>query len=212
MTKSIEINSQNFTLHASGALYWREEDLLLISDVHFGKVTHFRKYGSAVPLKAMEGNFEKLNQVVNFFGAGRICFLGDLFHSALNWEWILFERWVATLSSEIILIEGNHDIISPLKYEAAGVKVFSEMVLNGFLLTHHPEKRETMFNLSGHLHPGIKLYGPGRQELKLPCFFKSRNQMILPAFGEFTGNFWLAPQQGEEVYMITGKEIILKIF
>jgi metallophosphoesterase superfamily enzyme len=72
-----------------------------------------------------------------------------------------------------------------------------------FLLTHHPEEREGFFTLCGHIHPAVEL--KGRQAIsKLPCFFRTGSQMILPAFGEFTGTFVMTPQQGNAIYAITG--------
>ncbi|SDK73222.1 putative phosphoesterase [Salinimicrobium catena] len=209
MTKSITIFEQNFILHYSGALFWEEEDMLLISDVHLGKVSHFRKFGSAVPQSAVQGNFLKLTEVVEFFQPSKIVFLGDLFHSSLNKEWLFFEAWMDNITSEVILVEGNHDIISPLKYEALGVKLFPEIILKNFLLTHHPEERSGFFNFSGHIHPGVRINGLARQSLKLPCFFKNENQMILPAFGEFTGKHILHPKERNEVYVLANEEVIL---
>lgn len=209
MTATIQINGFSFVLHASGALFWEEEEMLIISDVHLGKISHFRKHGSAVPSGAVGGNFRKLTEVLQFFDASKICFLGDLFHSVINQEWRLFEQWVEFVPSEIILVEGNHDIISPLRYEDLGVRVQGELIMKEFLFTHHPEERPPYFNFAGHLHPGIQLHGLGRQFLKLPCFYRTQNQMILPAFGEFTGIHILTPAQGDEVYAITSEKVIL---
>ena len=208
MTKTLTLFEQTFILHPSGAMYWEEEDLLVISDVHLGKVSHFRKFGSAVPQQAIAGNFQKMNVVIGFFGPSKIAFLGDLFHSSLNKEWSLFEQWFQDISAEVILVEGNHDIISPLKYEALGIMVTPEIILKNFLFTHHPEERAGFFNFSGHIHPGVKINGLGRQQLKLSCFFKSKDQLILPAFGEFTGKHILIPQENDEVYVVTKEEVI----
>jgi len=208
MTETIQIQQQNFILHPSGALYWKEKSAIMISDVHLGKVSHFRKYGAAVPVKAIEKNFELLNTAISHFSPDIICFLGDLFHSYLNSEWRLFENWVQGKKEEIILVSGNHDIISPLMFEKIGVRVVAEIQLDGFLLTHHPEEREGFFNFSGHIHPAIRLKGAGRQSLRLPCFFKSKNQLILPAFGEFTGSHIMKKQKGHEVYAIADTNII----
>ncbi|MEG9327286.1 ligase-associated DNA damage response endonuclease PdeM [Salinimicrobium catena] len=209
MTRSVTIFEQNFILHYSGALFWEEEDMLLISDVHLGKVSHFRKFGSAVPQNAVQGNFLKLTEVVEFFQPSKIVFLGDLFHSSLNKEWLFFEAWMSNIASEVILVEGNHDIISPLKYEALGVKLFPEIILKNFFLTHHPEERPGFFNFSGHVHPGVRINGLARQSLKLPCFFKRENQMILPAFGEFTGKHILHPKEEDEVFVLANEEVIM---
>ncbi|WP_367997911.1 ligase-associated DNA damage response endonuclease PdeM [Zobellia uliginosa] len=204
---SININNQHFTMHPSGVLFWREKSMLLISDVHLGKISHFRKFGAAVPQAAVQTNFKKMDRAIDLFQPQVIVFMGDLFHSALNKEWELFENWLATISSEVILVAGNHDIISPLKYEGLGIRVVSEMRLDGFLLTHHPEEREACFNFCGHVHPAVRLQGMGRQSIRLACFFKSAHQMILPAFGAFTGTHVLEPLADHEVYALTEEEV-----
>jgi len=209
MTLETEINNQVFVLHCSGAIYWVEKRMLLIADVHLGKISHFRKYGSALPGGAVFKNFVKLNTAVEYFNPERICFLGDLFHSAINNEWHLFSDWINYINIPVVLVAGNHDIINPVSYENIGITVVSEWVLNGFLLTHHPEERSGLFTFAGHIHPAVKLYGFGGQALKMPCFFCSPQQMILPAFGEFTGTYVMRPKKHDKVYAITKDEVVM---
>ncbi len=209
MTLPIEINNNEFVLHCSGAMFWKSRKMLLISDVHLGKVNHFRKNGVALPQNSVIGNYKQLKHVVEKFNPEIICFLGDLFHSSLNNEWLLFENWVTESAPEIILIAGNHDIIAPEKYTKIGVRVVSEWTLDGFLLTHFPEQRDNFFTLCGHIHPGVLLHGFGRQWLELKCFFRSPMQMILPAFGEFTGKYILKPTESDIIYAITKEDVIL---
>jgi DNA ligase-associated metallophosphoesterase len=173
-----------------------------------GKVAHFRKFGAAVPRLAVHKNFLLLDQLVDQFQPFHICFLGDLFHSSLNKEWQLFENWVAKTPAKISLVTGNHDIIAPEKFESLGIDLFQELILESFLLTHHPEERESYFNVCGHIHPAIRLRGSGRQHLRLPCFFKTNKQLILPAFGEFTGTHVLKPNKTDEVFVIVEDEVI----
>ncbi|WP_194529418.1 ligase-associated DNA damage response endonuclease PdeM [Zobellia roscoffensis] len=206
-TLETKVNNQHFIMHPSGVLFWKEKSMLLISDVHLGKISHFRKFGAAVPQAAIQKNFELMDVAVNFFQPEVLVFMGDLFHSSLNKEWQLFEAWASTITSDIILVAGNHDIISPLKYEELGIRVVSEIQLDGFLLTHHPEEREGFFNFSGHIHPAVRLQGMGRQSIRLSCFFKSENQLILPAFGTFTGTYTLEPKANNEVFAVTQEEV-----
>ncbi|WP_343487193.1 ligase-associated DNA damage response endonuclease PdeM [Allomuricauda sp. d1] len=208
MTHTIKINNQEFILHPLGGVFWKNKSLLLISDVHLGKVAHFRKFGAAVPQRAAQKNFMQLDEVVGHFQPFQICFLGDLFHSHLNKEWQLFENWVEKTPAEIILVAGNHDIISPERFERLGVTIYKEWILDKFLLTHHPREREGYFNFCGHIHPAIRLEGFGRQRLRLSCFFKSASQMILPAFGEFTGTHVLEPTKNDEVFAIVEDEVL----
>jgi DNA ligase-associated metallophosphoesterase len=200
---TININNQTFTLHQFGAVFWEEQSILLISDVHLGKVAHFRKHGMAIPNDAIFENFKRLNVVVDLFKPKTVIFLGDLFHSKINMEWELFADWTKTMQQEIILIEGNHDIIAKHHYEDLNIKMDSELAIDHFIFTHHPTEREDFFNFCGHIHPGIKLKGIGKQYLNLSCFFRKPNQMILPAFGAFTGNFYLIPTENDLVYGIT---------
>jgi len=106
------------------------------------------------------------------------------------------------------LIEGNHDIISKQYYIDLNIDVYPELIIHDFLLTHHPSERADLFNFCGHIHPGIKLKGMGRQFLSLSCFFRKPNQMIFPSFGEFTGNFYLIPEENDQIYAITKEEVI----
>ena len=204
----IIINNQKFILHQSGAVFWEEKKMLLISDVHLGKVTHFRKHGIGIPKEAIFENFNRLKQVLETFNSETIVFLGDLFHSKINTEWNFFVEWLKEYSQKIILVEGNHDIISKRNYEDLNIEIFSELVIADFLLTHHPTEKEGLFNFCGHIHPAIQLKGLGRQFLSLPCFFLKPNQLIFPAFGEFTGNAYMTPTENDKAYAITKEGVI----
>ncbi|WP_299188687.1 ligase-associated DNA damage response endonuclease PdeM [uncultured Aquimarina sp.] len=208
-SQTIQIQNQNFILHPTGAMFWKEKNMLLIADLHLGKISHFRKHGSAVPQDAIIKNFEQLNTVIQTFTPSKVCFLGDLFHSFINNEWILFSEWVSNTKAQFLLIIGNHDIISPHKYEEIDIKLGTELILDNFLLSHHPEEREELFNFCGHIHPGVLLEGLGKQRLRLACFYQTENQLILPAFGEFTGNHTLDIIEKVKIYAITKKEVIL---
>lgn len=210
MTQVLKIKNNTFILHPLSVIFWEQKSMLIISDVHLGKVSHFRKFGAAVPQKAIQKNFDLMTEAIEYFKPETICFLGDLFHSSINKEWQLFEKWIIDQNLEFILVEGNHDIISPLRYEKLGVKVVPEIQSDGFLLTHHPEDREGFFNFSGHIHPAVRLRGAGRQTLRLPCFFQKENQMIVPAFGQFTGSHSLTPSKKDKIFAVT-KEAVFEV-
>ncbi|NNJ89669.1 MAG: metallophosphoesterase, partial [Eudoraea sp.] len=74
-SQRILISEQHLELHPSGVVYWEEEEVLLISDVHFGKVTHFRKYGAAVPQEVILKNFEVLQETLALYNPKTVCFL-----------------------------------------------------------------------------------------------------------------------------------------
>ena len=119
-----------------------KEKNTFLADIHLGKVAHFRKNGIAVPRKAEGLFYEKITKLLKDFTAVRIIFLGDLFHSEQNNEWYLFESWVKKQNLEIILIEGNHDIIPKFKYNSIGVKILENLTEDNFYFTHLPYIRK----------------------------------------------------------------------
>ncbi len=194
--------------HANGALYVPAHDCLLIADVHLGKVSHFRKHGAAVPTAAIQSNFDRLNQAMDHFQTDRLYFLGDLFHSHTNKEWDYFARWIEERKPKTTLVLGNHDIIPLSRYDALGIATCETGNLGDLQLTHIPEEQPEKFTVSGHIHPGVRLRGVGRQSISLPCFFISGKQMILPAFGSFTGKHVLRPGNEDRIYAIAEGELI----
>src|SRR3989344_3761432 len=52
---------------------------------------------------------------------------------------------------------------------------------------HHPQAVAGHTVLAGRLHPTLRLRGPARDALRAPCFGWGDGQLILPAFGAFTG-------------------------
>jgi len=137
-----------------------------------------------------------------------VLFLGDLFHSNQNNEWHLFAAWVEQQKAELVLVEGNHDVIPSWKFEQLGLEVLESYTEEAFFFTHFPSAQENHFVFCGHVHPGVKLKGAGLQRLSLPCFYQSHNQLILPAFGTFTGLYLLQAKEGDRVFVTTGKEVV----
>ena len=206
--KEIIIFNDHFYLHKTGAVFWKEKNTLLLADIHLGKVGHFRKSGIPVPRKAGGVFYDKIIKLKNSLDFSQIIFLGDLFHSSLNNEWFLFENWVKKSELKIILIKGNHDIIPKLVFEQVGIKTYDDLKIEKFFFTHYPKKINDCFVFSGHIHPGVRLIGKGKQIMKFPCFICNKDQIILPSFGGFTGMHLPKIKNGDQVFVITNKEII----
>lgn len=208
MKKRIEINNNVFWAHANKTLFWEELDALIISDLHLGKASHFQKSG--LPIPAILGH-EDLNQIAKIIfdqNPSQVIFLGDLFHSKQNEEWSWFIKWMDHFPKvKFTLVEGNHDrsIISILP---KNLKATDLLEHQGVLLTHEPLSKieKDKFNIAGHIHPGAILKGRGRQSIKLPCFWKVKNQLIMPAFGNLTGAVKM-PAKKADVYAVFEDEI-----
>ncbi len=208
MSTRASIYGQRFELDPTGAVYWVEQDLLLIADVHLGKSAHFRKNGMAVPATADDKEYDKLTNLIHKYKASRLWFLGDLFHSYQNAEWHFFEQWMRFQTADIALIMGNHDVISKKEFNRIGLKTYEAIRMDAVFLTHHPEIKQGFFNIAGHIHPSVKLQGTGKQSMKLPCFHVCETGMILPAFGDFTGTYTIQPKKGDRVFVVADNEVI----
>ena len=190
-------------------MYWPDQDMLIVADLHLGKIEHFRKHGSALPNLSNAIDYINLEQNIAQFSPKKLVFLGDLFHSTLNKSWQLFENWVGRQPVDFTLIVGNHDIIPVAKFEDIGFSIETLLEISGFSLTHIPEETENSFNICGHIHPGFRLNGKGRQHLKLSCFYQKENQLILPAYGNFTGNYYISPEEDEHCYVLSEDSVIM---
>lgn len=202
----IEIAGEELHLLAHKAIWLPQHKTMLVSDLHFGKINHFRKSGIPVPQKANEKNTESLIDILNLYMPEKTVFLGDLFHSHYNEEWEVTGQIIRHFSScRFELVRGNHDIMSKLQYERHKIEVHeSSLSIGNLLLTHEPmeEIPAGTYNLAGHLHPGIRLVGKARQSITLPCFFFGQRQGILPAFGTFTGLARVTPRKEDRIFVI----------
>ena len=208
----INIFGEDLTLLVDKAIYWESAKILMIADLHMGKINHFRKAGIPVPLKANESNIESLLLIIQRTKPLRVIFLGDLFHSHYNQEWEQLRELIKSFPEITFeLVVGNHDILSTIQYERSNIRMhFETLDISPFVLSHHPLENiaEAMYNLSGHIHPGIQLLGKGKQAMTLPCFYFGAQQGILPAFGSFTGLARLRPKKNDQIYVIADNTII----
>ena len=216
------IRGQQLWLSPHRCLFWEEERSLILSDLHFGKTGHFRKAGIAVPQSIYREDLLRLLSLIQYFQPRQLLVVGDLFHSRENKELNLFRRWRDDFPDlGIRLILGNHDILHEGWYEAAGITVSREILRMGeFAFIHditeaaaagEAEAAEgpagmAPYFFSGHLHPGIRIRGMGKQSLQFPCFYFGGQYAILPAFGRFTGTVSIDPLPESNVFAILPPE------
>jgi uncharacterized protein len=207
----VEIFGEVLQLFPEKAIFWPKEQILLVADLHLGKINHFRKSGIAVPSKANDKNIEALVELLWRVKPLRVICLGDLFHSHYNPEWEVFGELIKHFSNiSFELVMGNHDIMSEMQYVRKGIKVFDTLQIGNFLLTHHPLEviPPDVYNLYGHIHPGVLLQGKGKQSVTLPCFYFGQRQGVLPAFGMFTGLARIQPRKEEKIFVIAENKVI----
>ena len=205
----IVINGNHFVLLPQRAIYWKEQSALILSDLHLGKAMHFRKAGIAVPHGVMNENLINLTNLIDKYEPAKLIIVGDMFHSVHNNEVSVFDIWRSQFTKpDILLVKGNHDILGAASYRNMDIEVFDVLDLDGFAFAHECLENDSRFCFSGHIHPGIRVDGAGRQSIKLPCFHFTKSACTLPAFGTFTGYVMIRPKEEDKVFAILEKEVI----
>lgn len=202
------LRGQQLWLSPHRCLYWEEERALILSDLHFGKTGHFRKAGIAVPQSVYREDLLRLLSLIQYFQPQQLLIVGDLFHSRENKELDLFLKWRDDFPDlRMRLILGNHDILRTDWYARASITVSEGVLTVGpFAFVHDignaGEGKTQPYYFSGHLHPGIRISGMGKQSLQFPCFYFGGEYAILPAFGRFTGTVSIDPGRESNVFAI----------
>lgn len=172
----------DFTALATGALYWRDQNLLCVSDLHLMKSDRIaRREGRFVPPYETRDTLDRLRFDLDQTQAARVVCLGDSFDD-LAGAAAMGEPDLRTLTQlqagrEWIWIEGNHD---PGPIELGGTHR-AEYTVADVTLRHIAEP-EADSEISGHYHPKARIKSVSR-----PCFLFDATRMILPAYGTYTG-------------------------
>jgi uncharacterized protein len=206
----------NFWLSPERMAYWEEEKALIVSDLHFGKTGHFRKEGIAIPQSVYKEDLQRLVSQLQFFQPKQLIVVGDMFHSAANKELEWFKKWRDDFSElDIQLIMGNHDILKKQWYKEAAVTInYEKLAINHFSFMHdindltNSKPLVPDYIFSGHIHPGIRINGAGKQSLHFPCFYFTPGFCVLPAFSRFTGLAMIRPKEEDHIFAIVNQSVI----
>jgi uncharacterized protein len=209
LSEKIILNGNEFILIPQKAMFWCEESALLLSDVHLGKATHFRKNGIPFPAEAGRFDITQLATLIELYQPKKVFIVGDLFHSHLNTEWEWFKDFIHQyLTISFILLRGNHDILPAFQLKMPNLVAQHKYVNHGICLIHEPRGDEAEYVISGHIHPGFTLRGKAKQTLRLPCFVVGSNRTILPAFGGLTGLAKFEKLTKDRIWVIADYQLI----
>ncbi|MBO9400106.1 ligase-associated DNA damage response endonuclease PdeM [Shimia sp. R9_3] len=184
----VSITLAGCTLSAlgSGALWWEDQRLLVVSDLHLGKSERvLRRGGPAIPPYETRDTLLRLEEVLEATEASTVVCLGDSFDDveaarALSDD----ERlWIARLQAgrRWVWIEGNHD---PGPVDLGGAHL-SELPLPPLTFRHIAQTGRSS-EISGHFHPKVSVQTRLRK-ISRPAFLFDSDRIILPAFGTYTG-------------------------
>ncbi len=208
----IEVAGETLWLLPERAAFWERRETLLIADTHWGKAATMRAAAIAVPGGTTTDDLVRFTALIERTGARRVVMLGDVIHARQGRA----ERTLAAIADwrarhanlEILVMRGNHDRGAGDPPQELEMRCSDSLVERPFVFRHHPVESAEGYTLSGHFHPGVKLYGVGRQRVTLPCFRFTKKVGILPAFGSLTGKAIVEPEAGDRIYAVADDEVI----
>jgi hypothetical protein len=179
---ALTLNGCRLVACASGALWWPDERVLAVSDLHLGRSDRFaRRGGALLPPYENAETLERLDADVSALAPATVICLGDSFDdldaATLDESTGL---WLARLMSgrRWVWIAGNHD---PAPLPLAGDHV-ADLRLGGLVFRHVASTGAVSGEVSGHYHPKARVAGQTRR-----CFLADSTRIVLPAFGIYTG-------------------------
>ena len=209
----IDVAGERLTLYADRAVLWVRKRTLLIADPHWGKAAAFRAGAIPVPRGTTTSGLARLDSLIERTGAERLIVLGDFLHarSGRSAETLrVMSSWRERHAAlRMLLVRGNHDRHAGDPVPELGFEVVDPPLREPpFVFAHHPTRVDGGFVVSGHLHPGVRLGGPGGLRARLPCFWFGADCAVLPAFGEFTGLAPISPASEDRVFAIAEGEVV----
>ncbi|WGR94062.1 ligase-associated DNA damage response endonuclease PdeM [Bradyrhizobium sp. ISRA443] len=174
-----------FVADFSGALFWEEQRLLVVSDLHLEKGSSFAARGVLLPPYDTVATLSRLAAVIARHDPRQVIALGDSFHDRDAHERLseADREALAALQARRnwIWISGNHDPVLPA--DLGGV-VATEVAIGPIVFRHEPTGSSG--EIAGHLHPKARVPTRGRS-IERRCFASDGERAVMPAFGAYTG-------------------------
>jgi DNA ligase-associated metallophosphoesterase len=170
----------------AGALYWPEQGVLLVADLHLEKGSSFAERGVLLPPFDTAATLARLADLMARYAPRVVIALGDSFHDGRG-PARLADTDRAMLRSlqrgrDWIWITGNHD---PEPAENIGGR-FVTMLAIGALTFRHDPTETGEGEIAGHLHPVARVSMRGRT-VSRRCFAGDERRVVMPAFGAYAG-------------------------
>lgn len=170
----------------SGALWWAEQQVLTVSDLHLGKSDRVaRRSGTLLPPYEVQDTLQRLDDDIGLTGPNTVICLGDSFDDLDAADHLSEDAhlWITRLQAgrRWIWIEGNHDA-GPTALGGTHLATLDFPPLT----FRHIAQEDATGEISGHYHPKATLRAKGRA-ITRACFLYDDTRVILPAYGTFTG-------------------------
>ncbi len=186
---SAEISLADVTLLAdcAGVLYWPDEGVLIVADLHLEKGSSFAARGVLLPPYDTAATLARLARAISRYAPRAVIALGDSFHDGEGPARIC-ESDRAMLRAlqrgrDWVWIAGNHD---PEPATGVGGTAAATLAIGALSLRHEPQPDAPDGEIAGHLHPLARIGGRGRT-VSRRCFATDGRRLVMPAFGAYAG-------------------------
>jgi DNA ligase-associated metallophosphoesterase len=182
-----EVMGARLTGLSCGALWWEQESLLVVSDLHLEKGSAYASSGQMLPPYDTRASLQRIAALVQLLSPRTVISLGDSFHdrrarTRMAAEDVALLR-ALTAAVDWVWIEGNHD---PRPPEDLGGRAARELKLGPLTFLHEPSIGASPGEIAGHLHPCATVMGRGRW-VRARCFASDGERLVMPSYGALTG-------------------------
>jgi DNA ligase-associated metallophosphoesterase len=182
---AIKLSAISLIADPSGALYWPEQSLLVVSDLHLEKGSSFAARGQLLPPYDSAVTLARLTHLIARYAPRCVVALGDSFHDGGGPARLGDEDrdnlTAMQRGRDWIWITGNHD---PRPAGGIGGLFHETFTLGALTFRHLPSGASG--EIAGHLHPVARISQRGRS-IRRRCFAADSTRLVMPAFGAFTG-------------------------
>jgi DNA ligase-associated metallophosphoesterase len=182
---TLDICGASLDADCGGVLYWDDEGLLAVADLHFEKGSSFAARGMLLPPYDTAATLARLAELIALYSPRVVVALGDSFHDG-GGPARLSEADRATLAKlqrgrDWIWIAGNHD---PEPSSDIDGTFATSLSVGPLTFRHHPTGAAG--EIAGHLHPSARISWRGSNVVRR-CFAADSQCAVMPAFGAYTG-------------------------
>lgn len=171
----------------AGALFWPDERLLAVADLHLEKGSAFAARGVLLPPYDTTATLARLAKLIEHYRPAVIVALGDSFHDGGGAARMpdVSRAALAALQRgrDWLWLTGNHDPDPP---QGVGGRVAAQLAIGPLLFRHEPSPHGADGEIAGHLHPSARVAQRGRGVARR-CFAADAKRMVMPAFGAYAG-------------------------
>jgi DNA ligase-associated metallophosphoesterase len=185
--ETIVLSGVTLVADPAGALYWPDEQLLVVADLHLEKGSAFAARGVLLPPYDTAATLARLARLVERYTPRLLIALGDSFHDGGGpARMSSVDRALLTLlqhGRDWVWIAGNHDADLP---DGIGGRFADVLAFGPFTFRHEPSQKADDGEIAGHLHPLARVAQRGRA-VSRRCFACDSKRLVMPAFGAYAG-------------------------